>query len=137
MRKRARKPVLMNFSERVLNPDMLTVFGIKQCDTVRKAVKWLEQQGIEHRLHDFRTDGLQAELLQGWLDSDFSDKLVNRRSTTWRQLSEAQRQSEGESLLKLLLQFPTLIKRPVFVTDQIVAIGFSPKELESVKLGKG
>ena len=137
MRKRARKPVLMNFSERVLNPDMLTVFGIKQCDTVRKAVKWLEQQGIEHRFHDFRTDGLQAELLQGWLDSDFSDKLVNRRSTTWRQLSEAQRQSEGESLLKLLLQFPTLIKRPVFVTDQIVAIGFSPKELESVKLGKG
>ncbi len=82
---------------------MLTVYGIKQCDTVRKAVKWLDQQGIEHRFHDFRTDGLQAELLQAWLDSDFSDKLVNRRSTTWRKLSEAQRQSEGESLLKLLL----------------------------------
>ncbi len=116
---------------------MLTVYGIKQCDTVRKAVKWLDQQGIEHRFHDFRTDGLQAELLQAWLDSDFSDKLVNRRSTTWRQLSEAQRQSEGESLLKLLLQFPTLIKRPVFVIDQIVAIGFNPKELEPGKLGKG
>ena len=111
---------------------MLTVYGIKQCDTVRKALKWLDQQGIEHCFHDFRTDGLTAELLQTWLDSDFADKLVNRRSTTWRQLSEAQRQSEGEALLNLLLQFPTLIKRPVFVQEQIVAIGFNPKELEGL-----
>lgn len=115
---------------------MLTVYGIKQCDTVRKSLKWLQQQGIEHRFHDFRSDGLQAELLQNWLDSGFSDKLVNRRSTTWRQLSETQRQSKGESLLNLLMQFPTLIKRPVFVTDQLIAVGFNPKELESMQLGK-
>ena len=115
---------------------MLTVYGIKQCDTVRKALKWLDQQGIEHRFHDFRTDGLQAEILQGWLDSELAGKLVNRRSTTWRQLNEQQRQSEGEALLKLLLENPTLIKRPVFVTDQIVAIGFNPGELESNVLDK-
>ena len=113
---------------------MLTVYGIKQCDTVRKALKWLDQQGIEHQFHDFRTDGLQAELLQAWLGSEFADKLVNSRSTTWRQLSEAQRQSEGEALLELLLEYPTLIKRPVFVTDQIIAVGFNPGELESKKL---
>jgi Spx/MgsR family transcriptional regulator len=111
------------------NPDMLTVYGIKQCDTCRKALAWLNQQDIEHRFHDFRSDGLQAELLRDWLHSDFADKLVNRRSTTWRQLSEAQRQSEGTALLQLLLQFPTLIKRPVFVSDQIVAVGFNPEEL--------
>ena len=111
---------------------MLTVYGIKQCDTVRKALKWLDQEDIEHRFHDFRTDGLPAELLRTWLDSEFSDKLVNRRSTTWRQLSETQHQSEGETLLNLLLQFPTLIKRPVFVKDQIVAIGFNPKDLEGL-----
>ena len=111
---------------------MLTVYGIKQCDTVRKARKWLDQKEVEHRFHDFRIDGLSAELLRGWLNSDFSDKLVNRRSTTWRQLSEEQRQSEGESLLELLLEFPTLIKRPVFVTDQIFAVGFNPKELEGL-----
>ena len=116
--------------------DMLTVYGIKQCDTVRKALKWLDQQGIEHRFHDFRSDGLQIELLRNWQDSDFSDKLVNRRSTTWRQLSDVQKQSEGEALLELLLQFPTLIKRPVMVTDRIIAIGFSPKELESNMAGK-
>jgi arsenate reductase len=132
MKKRVRKPVLMNFSERVLSPDMLTVYGIKQCDTVRKALKWLDQRGVEYQFQDFRIDGLPTALLQSWLDSDFSDRLVNRRSTTWRQLSEEQRGSEGDALLKLLLQFPTLIKRPVFATDQIVAIGFNPKELEGL-----
>lgn len=113
---------------------MLTVYGIKQCDTVRKTLKWLDQQGIEHQFHDFRTDGLQAGLLQEWLASEFSDKLVNRRSTTWRQLSEEQRQSEGEALLELLLEYPTLIKRPVIVTDKVIAVGFNEQELESRNL---
>ena len=111
---------------------MLTVYGIKQCDTCRKALKWLAAEGIEHQFHDFRSDGLQADLLRGWLGSSFAGKLVNRRSTTWRQLSEMQRQSEGETLLDLLLQFPTLIKRPVFVKEQILAIGFNPKDLEGL-----
>ena len=108
---------------------MLTVYGIKQCDTCRKALKWLAQEGIEHQFHDFRVDGLQASLLQGWLDSSFSDKLINRRSTTWRQLTDEQRQFEGNEMLGLLLEHPTLIKRPVFVKDDIVAVGFNPKEL--------
>ena len=111
---------------------MLTVYGIKQCDTCRKAFKWLSGQGIEHRFHDFRVDGLEAELLHGWLDSRFEDKLVNRRSTSWRQLTDEQRQLQGESQIKLLLEFPTLIKRPVFVTDDIIAVGFNPKELEGI-----
>lgn len=113
---------------------MLTVYGIKQCDTVRKALKWLDQQGINHQFHDFRTDGLQAGLLEDWLASEFTGKLVNRRSTTWRQLSDDQRQFEGEALLNLLMEHPTLIKRPVFVTDQIIAVGFNPTELESKEL---
>ena len=111
---------------------MLTVYGIKQCDTCRKALAWLAEKGIEHRFHDFRTDGLEAGLLQNWLDSEFSDRLVNRRSTTWRQLSERQRHSEGQALLELLLQYPTLIKRPVFAKGRIVAVGFNARELEDL-----
>ena len=111
---------------------MLTVYGIKQCDTCRKALAWLGQKGIEHRFHDFRSDGLAPALLRGWLDSEFSDRLVNRRSTTWRQLNEEQREAQGEALLALLLQYPTLIKRPVFVRDRIVAVGFQPRELEGL-----
>ena len=108
---------------------MLTVYGIKQCDTCRKSLKWLTGQGIDHQFHDFRSDGLQTELVKYWLDSPFADKLVNRRSTTWRQLNDEQRQLEGDELLDLLLEYPTLIKRPVFVADEIVAVGFNPKEL--------
>lgn len=108
---------------------MLTVYGIKQCDTCRKTLKWLEEQGIEHRFHDFRADGLPAALVQEWLQSPFADKLVNRRSTTWRQLSETQRESKGDALLELLLAHPTLVKRPVFVMESIIAVGFNPKEL--------
>ena len=108
---------------------MLTVYGIKQCDTCRKALKWLESQGVEHRFHDFRTDGLTAGLLQEWLDSPFADKLVNHRSTTWRQLTDDQKQLLGDALVVLLLDHPTLIKRPVFVKDKIIALGFNPKEL--------
>lgn len=111
---------------------MLTAYGIKQCDTCRKALAWLGQNGIEHRFHDFRTDGLEAGLLRAWLASEFSDRLVNRRSATWRQLSAEQRQAQGDALLALLLQYPTLIKRPVFVRDRIVAVGFKPKELEAL-----
>lgn len=111
---------------------MLTVYGIKQCDTVRKALKWLDQQGTEYRFHDFRRDGLSADIVQDWLASDLSGKLVNRRSTTWRQLSEAQRASDGDALVQLLLDYPTLIKRPVFVTDRIFAVGFKPEELEGL-----
>jgi arsenate reductase len=113
---------------------MLTVYGIKQCDTCRKSLKWLTGQGIDHQFHDFRSDGLQAALLKSWLDSPFADKLVNRRSTTWRQLNDEQRQFEGDELLELLLEHPTLIKRPVFVADEIVAVGFNSKELSGLFL---
>jgi len=113
---------------------MLTIYGIKQCDTCRKARKWLSAQGIEHQFHDFRTDGLQANLLQSWLDSPFAGKLINRRSTTWRQLTDEQRQFSGDALLEVLLQHPTLIKRSVFVTCEIIAIGFNQKDLEELPL---
>jgi arsenate reductase len=108
---------------------MLTVYGIRQCDSCRKALRWLEEQGIEHCFHDFRSDGLQPELLQSWLESPFAGKLINRRSTSWRQLTDEQRQSRGDDQLQLLLATPTLIKRPVFVSDEILAVGFNPKEL--------
>ena len=110
----------------------MMVYGIKQCDTCRKALKWLVKEDVSHQFHDFRVDGLSADLLRLWLDSSFSDKLVNRRSTTWRQLSETQRASEGDALLALLLEHPTLIKRPVFVTTGIVAVGFNATELAAL-----
>jgi len=111
---------------------MLTVYGIKQCDTCRKALKWLSGQNFVHSFHDFRVDGLAATTLRGWLKSPFAGKLVNRRSTTWRQLTDEQRGFEDEALLELLLEYPTLIKRPVFVAGDIIAVGFNPNELKEI-----
>ena len=115
---------------------MITVYGIKQCDTCRKALKWLAEQGIEHFFHDFRVAGLDRDLVTTWLDSNFSDVIVNRRSTTWRQLSESERAAQGEGLVQLLLEHPTLIKRPVFEDGKIFAVGFKSQELERL-LGGG
>ena len=110
---------------------MLTIYGIKQCDTCRRALKWLAAQGVDHRFHDFRVDGLQDDLLNAWLSSSFAEKLVNRRSTTWRQLSEEQKQAAVADLLPLLLEHPTLIKRPVITDGEtILDVGFSPAHLD-------
>jgi Spx/MgsR family transcriptional regulator len=110
----------------------LTVYGIRQCDSCRQALKWLDGQGIEHRFHDLRADGLERERVARWLRSGFAAALVNRRSTTWRQLTEPQRGATGEALLQLLLDHPTLIKRPVFENARdIVAVGFNPAELSA------
>jgi arsenate reductase len=104
---------------------MITVYGIRQCDTCRKALKWLDRQGIPHRFHDLRADGLAAGLVKRWLRSEFADSLVNRRSTTWRQLTDAQRQASGSALVDLLLEYPTLVKRPVFWGGGVAAVGFN------------
>jgi Spx/MgsR family transcriptional regulator len=111
---------------------MITVYGIRQCDTCRQALKWLGERGIEHRFHDLRADGLERDAVAAWLDSEFSGQLVNRRSTTWRQLSDAQRSVSGGALVQLLLDHPTLVKRPVFEDEAIVAVGFRAAELEQV-----
>ncbi len=111
---------------------MITVYGIRQCDTCRKALKWLDAQGLAHEFHDLRVDGLDAKRVAVWMDSAFLDRLVNRRSTTWRGLSEQQKQSEGLALRDLLVEHPTLLKRPLFeVEGQLRAVGFQPDSLRA------
>lgn len=91
---------------------MLTLFGIANCDTVKKAQRWLTQHAIDYRMHDYRRDGLERTLLQKWLTQvDWSD-LLNQRSRTWRELDDAQKQdlSKDKAML-LMLAHPTLIKR--------------------------
>lgn len=103
---------------------MITVYGIRQCDRCRKTLKELERDDVTHRFHDLRVDGLEADRLRTWLASDFADRLVNRRSTTWRGLSEAEKASDGEALVDLLLAHPTLVKRPLIEEDgALVSVG--------------
>ncbi len=90
------------------------LYGIKNCDTVKRARDWLETAGIVFQFHDFRQNGLSATKLTHWLNVIGAEKLINKRSTTWKQLSESERKEieKGEGKLVILAN-PTLIKRPV------------------------
>ena len=113
---------------------MITVYGIKNCDTCRKALKWLAAEGIEHRFHDFRVDGLDAASLSGWVKAAGWEKLLNRRGTTWRNLSDAEKDGVDEAKAEALMEGnPTLIKRPVFETGGEVLVGFSADEQAALK----
>ena len=105
---------------------MIYLYGIKNCDTVKKARKWLEQHQIEHRFHDFRADGLKPEQVQGWIDELGLETLVNKRGTTWKQLDDKTRaQLESAQAASLIAANPTLIKRPLLDLGHQRNVGFS------------
>ena len=115
---------------------MITVYGIKNCDTCRKALKWLDAEGIEHRFHDFRKDGLNDASVAGWLASVGPEVLLNKRGSTWRKLDEQQKidaESDADKLAALLLGHPTLIKRPVFDGAGDLVVGFGAAEQAALK----
>ncbi|MEA1065651.1 ArsC family reductase [Erwinia sp. HR93] len=94
---------------------MVTLYGIKNCDTVKKARRWLEQRGIDYRFHDYRADGLDAALLHTFIDALGWEPLLNTRGTTWRRLDEARRATvtDASSAAALMLEMPAIIKRPL------------------------
>ncbi len=108
----------------------LTVFGIKNCDSCRKALKWLEAEGIEHKFHDLRADGLDAGDLARWADVAGWETLLNRRGTTWRKLADVDKDAVDATKACKLMEFnPTLIKRPVFDRGgSNVIVGFGAGE---------
>lgn len=103
----------------------MILFGIKNCDTVRKARRWLEANGVEHAFHDFRSDGLPAAKLEDWAGQLGWEQLLNRRSATYRQLPpERTADLDRDRALALMLEQPTLIKRPVAVYRGEARVGF-------------
>jgi Spx/MgsR family transcriptional regulator len=108
---------------------MITIFGLANCDTCRKARAWLRELGTEHRFHDVRKDGLDDATVAGWLDQIGADILLNRRGSTWRKLSGADKEkAEDAGVGELLRAHPSLIKRPVFVIGGRVMVGFGEAE---------
>ena len=104
---------------------MLTIYGIPNCDTCKKARRWLDAQGAEYRFHDVRADGIDRATIESWLAQVDLKTLLNTRSTTWRNLSDEQKADiDNDSALSLMLEHPTLIKRPVLVHAGGVEVGF-------------
>ena len=107
----------------------MKLYGIKNCDTVKKARKWLDEQGIDYEFHDFKKDGLQSELLFRWEQAVGWETLLNRRGTTWRKLPEDVRDTiDAQSAHEIMLENPSIIKRPVVENGGNVRVGFSADE---------
>ena len=107
---------------------MVILYGIKNCDTIKKARRWLEERGIAHRFHDYRTDGLSQEMLAGFIDALGWEPLLNTRGTTWRKIDEARRATinNAEAAAALMLEMPAIIKRPLLCAPhKPMLLGFS------------
>jgi len=103
----------------------VVVYGIRQCDTLKKALKWLEAQHISYRFHDYRKDGLPPALLDEFIAALGWEALLNRRGTTYRALSDACKSSlDAGSARTLMLEQPAIIKRPLLVLDHHYHLGF-------------
>jgi len=104
---------------------MVKLYGIKNCDTVKKAQKWLHGHHIAYEFHDYRNDGLTLAQLQEFAAQLGWTTLLNRSSTSWRQLDVSQQTNiDSEKALQLMLDTPTLIKRPILATGSQFIIGF-------------
>ncbi|RZI85917.1 MAG: ArsC family reductase [Rubrivivax sp.] len=110
---------------------MLTVYGIPNCDTVKKARAWLAAQGIEAQFHDYKKQGVPADRLDAWIKSVGWEVLVNRQGTTWRKLDDATKAgvTDAASAKALMLAQASVIKRPVFEQNgQVLAVGFDDQK---------
>jgi len=107
---------------------VLTVYGIKSCDTCRQARKYLDSHNIEFRFHDLRDDGLDIQMLERWSKRIGWQRLLNKQSLTWRKIPEVDRNDMShDRALAAMIDNPTLIKRPVIETETFIAVGFSEK----------
>ena len=112
---------------------MITLYGIKNCDTIRKARRWLAEHDVEYRFHDFRADGLNEDMLIPWIDELGWEALLNRRGTTWRKLPQPERDSiDRGSAIHLMLTQPAVIRRPLLDTGRVRHIGFSEETYRSL-----
>ena len=112
---------------------MITLYGIKACDTVKKAKNYLDANNVDFNYHDFRLNGLEKEKLSAWAKAVGWKVLLNTRSTSWRQLTDTQKQDIDEnSALALMMDNPTLIKRPVLETSTEVIVGFKVEVYQQV-----
>ena len=116
---------------------MITIYGIKNCDTVKKACQWLDDNRIVYHFHDVRKKGLSAKMLRDWENALGWEKMLNKRSTTWKGLSEDLRKKVNkETAIALMLENPTLIKRPLLDMGESKQLGFKPDEYEAIFAGK-
>ncbi|WND02001.1 Spx/MgsR family RNA polymerase-binding regulatory protein [Temperatibacter marinus] len=116
---------------------MITIFGIKNCDTIKKALKWLDSMDAEYKYHDFRKDGVDDELAKTLAEAVDTNLLINKRGTTWRKLDEATKEKVEsgchDTVIGLIKNEPAVVKRPVWAKGNTIFVGFKSEEQERVR----
>lgn len=112
---------------------MINLYGIPNCDTVKKARKWLDTKGIEYAFHDYKKEGVDPAKLAKWIEAHGVDIVLNRRGTTFRKLSDAEKADiDAAKAVILLEQYPSMIKRPVVEHARGILVGFKESDWEAV-----
>jgi Spx/MgsR family transcriptional regulator len=112
---------------------MLTMFGIKNCDTIKKARAWLDAHGVAYRFHDYKIEGIDRQSLETWCRAAGWENVCNRAGTTFKKLPESQRERlTATKAIALMVEHPSMIKRPVLDIDGMIVVGFSPDEYQRV-----
>ena len=112
---------------------MITLYGIKNCDTVKKARTWLEHNKVDYHFHDFRADGLDEPQVKKWIAEIGLETLVNKRSTTWKELNDSIKDNfNADTAVAVIVENPTLIKRPLLDTGTQGYVGFKEAEYSKI-----
>ena len=112
---------------------MTTIYGIKACDTMKKARTWLDEHGVKYQFHDYKVSGIDREHLEAWCKKAGWETILNRAGTTFRKLSDDQKADLNErKAIALMLEQPSMIKRPVLEKGARLLVGFKPAEYQAV-----
>jgi len=112
---------------------MITLYGIPNCDTMKKARAWLAEHDVEYVFHDYKKAGIDEATLRGWIDQIGWELLLNRRGMMWRKLPQEVKDSIDEaSAIRLMLETPSIIKRPVLIHSDHIQVGFKPEDYDKL-----
>jgi len=112
---------------------MIKVYGIPNCDTMKKARKWLDNNNLEYEFHDYKKLGVPEKNLKNWAKKVGWEIVLNKRGTTWRKLSDEIKDNiDEQSSIQVMLENPSAIKRPVLENNELLLIGFKEDEYESL-----
>jgi arsenate reductase (glutaredoxin) len=111
----------------------VTIYGIKNCDTMKKARAWLDDHGVAYAFHDYKTAGIERDVLEAWVKEAGWETLLNRAGTTFRALPDDKKEGLSEKkAVALMLANPSMIKRPVLIAGKKMLVGFKPEQYHSV-----
>jgi len=112
---------------------MIKIYGISNCDTMKKARKWLEANGVDYVFHDYKKLGVPEKKLKSWVKQAGWDTVLNKRGTTWRKLDDNLKDNiDSESAIKIMLENPSIIKRPILESGKILLIGFKEADYQQL-----